>query len=267
MKYWKITNQDEKHYDMQYRTGLNVDVLPFRPYGDCEPGGIYYSDTTHILAFLSTPCGPGKWIREVTLPKGELTYENPRHPKKWKAHRVILGERKKITPEVIAELLDLGADIHADNNCALRLAAKYGYTDIVELLLDRGADIHAANNCALRWAAKYGHTDTVKLLLDRGADIHTANDWALFAAADNGHTDTVKLLLDRGADIHANNDRALRWAAGSGHTDTVELLLDRGADIHAWYDRALYISADNGHADTVELLLNRGAHRQKMWGY
>ena len=199
MKYWKITNQDEKHYNMQYKTGLNVDVLPFRPYGDCEPGGIYYSDTTHILAFLGTPCGPGKWIREVTLPKGELTYENPGHTKKWKAHRVILGERKKITPEVIAELLDLGADIHVYNDCAL---------------------------C---WAAEYGHTDTVELLLDRGADIHADNDWALRLAAGRGHTDTAKLLLDRGADIHADNDCALRWAAGRGHTDTVELLLDRGA--------------------------------------
>ena len=237
MKYWKITNQSEKHYDMQYRTGLNVDVLPFYPYGDCEPGGIYYSDTTHILAFLDTPSGPGKWIREVTLPEGDLAYENPGYPKKWKAHRVILGERKEITAEVIEELLDHGAKIHPVGDLALCHMAEAGRTDIVELLLDRGADVHAWHDRALRWAAKYGHTDTVKLLLDRGADIHTANDWALFAAADNGHTDTVKLLLDRGADIHANNDRALRWAAGSGHTDT------------------------------VELLLNRGAHRQKMWGY
>lgn len=200
MKYWKITNQDEKHYGMQYTTGLNVDVLPFRPWGDCGPGGIYYSDTTHILAFLVPPSGIGKWIREVTLPEGDWAYENPGYPKKWKAHRVILGERREITSEVIADLLDLGANIHANNDLALR------------------------------WAAKKGHTDLVELLLDRGAYIHTGDDCALCLAASRGYTDMVESLLDRGANIHAHDDRALRWAAESGHTDTVELLLDRGAD-------------------------------------
>ena len=227
MKYWKITNQSEKHYDMQYRTGLNVDVLPFYPYGDCEPGGIYYSDTTHILAFLDTPSGPGKWIREVTLPEGDLAYENPGYPKKWKAHRVILGERKEITAEVIEELLDHGAKIHPGGDLALCHMAEAGRTDV-----------HAWHDRALSYAAaEAGRTDIVELLLDRGADVHAWHDRALRWAAKYGHTDTVKLLLDRGADIHANNDWALRWAAGSGHTDT------------------------------VELLLNRGAHRQKIWGY
>ena len=40
---------------------------------------------------------------------------------------------------------------------------------IVELLLNRGANIHADDDYALRLAAKNGHRETVELLLNRDA--------------------------------------------------------------------------------------------------
>ena len=92
MKYYKITNKEECHNDMIYKTGLNIDILPFNPSGDCEEGGIYFSDIKNILSFINY----GPWIREVTLPENEEIYENPGHLKKWKSHRVILGERRRI---------------------------------------------------------------------------------------------------------------------------------------------------------------------------
>src|SRR4030042_1262237 len=98
MNYYKITNKEENHYGMQYKTGLNVDILPFNPSGDCEPGGIYFS-REDILAFLDYE----PWIRKVTLPENEEIYENPGILKKWKAHRVILGERRVITAKVVEE--------------------------------------------------------------------------------------------------------------------------------------------------------------------
>ena len=71
------------------------------------------------------------------------------------------------------------------------MAAKNGHTETVKLLLDRGADIHAWNDYALRLAAENGHTETVKLLLDRGADIHAGNDYALrYAAAEWTYRDS-----------------------------------------------------------------------------
>jgi ankyrin repeat protein len=195
MKAYKILNKEENHHSLQYKTGLNIDPMPFNPSGDCKPGGIYYA-REDILAFLNY----GPWIREVTLPDGDEEYKNPGKPVKYKAHQVILGERKTITAEVIKQLLD------------------------------EGANIHAWNDLALKWAAKYGHTETVRLLLDRGADIHAYHDEALKWAATHGYTKTVKLLLDRGANIHAWDDEALRWATLCGHTETVKLLLKRGAD-------------------------------------
>ena len=100
-------------------------------------------------------------------------------------------------------------------------AASDGHTDTVKLLLDAGANVHAENDQALRWAASDGHTDTVKLLLDAGANVHACDDDALRLAAFDSYTDTVKLLLDAGANAHANYDEALRLAAS---TEIVKLL-------------------------------------------
>ena len=91
----------------------------------------------------------------------------------------------------------------------LLYGAKRGYNEIVKAALKNGADIHANNDNALRWAALYGHTETVKLLLDRWADIHAFDDAALRLASYYGNTETVKVLLDRGANIHGRNDEAL----------------------------------------------------------
>ena len=222
MNYYKITNENENHNGMQYKTGLNVDILPFNPYGDCEKGGIYFA-REDILAFLNYGC----WIRQVTIPDGEDVYENPTtngEPKKWKAHRVILGERRKIDLTVIKELIDEGANIHADDDYALRLASYDGHLDIVEFLVEKGANIHACDDYALQLASKYGHLDIVKFLVDRGADVHADDDYAVRGASGNGHLDIVKFLVEKGANIHACDDYALWLASENGHLAVVKYL-------------------------------------------
>jgi hypothetical protein len=150
--------------------------------------------------------------------------------------------------------LKSGADVHADNDIALRWAAQYGHIDVVKVLLDAGANVHACNDAALRWAAQYGHIDVVKVLLDAGANVHACNDAALRWAARNGHVDVVKVLLDAGANVHACNDAALRWAARNGHIDVVKVLLDAGANVHADNDGALRWAEENRHKYVVEIL-------------
>jgi len=44
--------------------------------------------------------------------------------------------------------------------------------EMVKVCLKHGADVHADDDRALRWAAHYGYTEIVKLLLDHGADIN-----------------------------------------------------------------------------------------------
>jgi len=219
VNYYKITNQKETHHRMQYKTGLNVDVLPFNPSGDCEPGGIYFS-REDILAFLDY----GPWIRKVTIPEDTKIYENPGSPKKWKANKVILGRRSKITAKKIKQLIEEGADPKACDCLALQWAAKRGHLEIVKLLLEAGADPKAYDGLALQWAANNGHLEVVKLLLEAGADPKTCDNLALQRAAEKGHLEIVKLLLEAGADPKADNSLALRWAIKNGHLEIVKLL-------------------------------------------
>ena len=58
------------------------------------------------------------------------------------------------------------------------------YRDVTELLLVNGANIHAENDEALRYAASQGHVEAVELLLENGANIHTYNNYALRRAVE-----------------------------------------------------------------------------------
>jgi len=220
MKFYKILNEKECHNGLQYKTGLNVDPLAFNPKGTCEPGGIYYTQKD-ILAFLRY----GPWIREVVIPDDAQVYKDPdENPEKWKANKVVLRKRRRITPEVVEELIKEGADACADGNEALHWASTNGRIEIIKALLENGANVHAEDDRPLRYAAAYGHTGTVKLLLENGADVHAWDDYALRWASYNGNTETVKVLLENGADVHARNGEALKGASINGHTKIVKLL-------------------------------------------
>ena len=65
--------------------------------------------------------------------------------------------------------MDLGADIHANNEEALRVASSNGHIDIVKYLVDLGADIHANNDEAVNLANRYGYHDVVKYLVSLGS--------------------------------------------------------------------------------------------------
>ena len=246
MDFYKVLNKKECHYNLQYKFGLNIDPIKFRPSGDCEPGGIYFS-REDILTFLY--CGP--YIRKVTLPEDAQIYENPGEPKKWKANKVILGKREKITAEVIKRLIDEGANPNIGDDYPLRWAAKHGYTEIVKLLLHL-SNSKTNNHMALRWAAMNGHTDIVKLLIPV-FDPKSYDSIALRHAAENGHTEIVKLLIPV-SNPKACYSEALRNAAQSGHTEIVKLLIPV-SDPKACNSIALRLAARYGHIDIVKLLI------------
>jgi ankyrin repeat protein len=105
-------------------------------------------------------------------------------------------------------------------------ASKNGQAAMVELLIDVGADVHAYTDQALRWASINGHAAVVQMLLDAGARVYANYYQALRWAADAGHSAVVQILLDAGAGVHANDDEALRRAVVNGHTDVVKILKD-----------------------------------------
>lgn len=154
---------------------------------------------------------------------------------------------------------------------ALRSAAAYGHTEILNYLLERGANIKVRNNIGwtcLHSAADEGHTSAVQALLDHGANPEDAahQGWtALTLAADKGHYNTVQILLERGVDVEqscTNQWTALCMAADHGDLFTIKLLLDYGANIAVRVAGGLFplsLAATNGHYPAANLLIRHGA--------
>jgi len=113
---------------------------------------------------------------------------------------------------------------------ALIRSARFGDIAGVKAALASGANIHANDDLALRRAVYHGHDEMVSRLLAAGANVHANNDAALRWAAYQGHAKIVNRLLAADANVHADHDDALRWAAIKGHIETVSLLLAAVAD-------------------------------------
>ena len=70
------------------------------------------------------------------------------------------------------------------SDAALTRAVLFERRDIVKYLIENGANVHAENDYALRWTARAGHFDLVRLLVAKGANIHAENDYALLWAVE-----------------------------------------------------------------------------------
>lgn len=93
----KLTNEVECHNGFQFKDGLNIDTIPFFPFGDCNPGGIYFCtyDTIHNWIFYGIT--PMYWVRTMIIPDNAKVYIETG---KFKADKIILGERKCIWEDV-----------------------------------------------------------------------------------------------------------------------------------------------------------------------
>jgi ankyrin repeat protein len=145
--------------------------------------------------------------------------------------------------EVVKYLIGVGADVHADDDSALRCASGRGYLDMIKYLVGIGANIHARGGQALKWASSRNRLDVIKYLIGVGADIHATNDDAFFAAINrtidclyppmDSHLDMVKFLVGNGANIHARGDQILQFYLQKNHSDVVEYLVEQGANIRS----------------------------------
>ncbi len=128
--------------------------------------------------------------------------------------------------EMAKYLIECGININSVLVCSS--VSMNGQIKIVKHLVENGADIHCDIECAMRCASNNGCFEVVKYLVENGADIHVYNDEALRLASRNGHIEVVKYLIENGADIHANEDEALRWASNWGHLNIVKILEQNG---------------------------------------
>src|SRR5690606_9083598 len=186
---------------------------------------------------------------------------------------------KAASPELVALLLEAGAEVdapNADGQTTLMLAARTGSVEVAKRLLARGADVNARElwreQTALMWAADGGFAELAKLLLDHGADPTAraaANDWGaqitsepraqyrptggltpLLYAARSGCAGCVQAILAAGEHVDRptpDGVTALMLALDNYEFDTAMTLLDAGANPHYadWWGRtALYLAVD-----------------------
>lgn len=155
----------------------------------------------------------------------------------------------------------------------LHLAAKKGFTLIVEHLLAEGADANIRHGVdeesVLDLAAMRGFLDIMRLLLEHGVDANSARSngqTTLHAAVCQGRADIIDLLISAGADVNSltlEGLSPLHFAAGLTRSgDAAAILLRRGADKDALTvvgTTPLHVAAQVGNLDATRALLAAGA--------
>jgi hypothetical protein len=84
-KYYKVMNPSLKHYNFQYKEGLNKLTVPFNPEGNNTQGGFYFCDLEHVITWsgLYEDC----LVCEVIIPYRALVVTKF---KKYKTNCIIL---------------------------------------------------------------------------------------------------------------------------------------------------------------------------------
>ena len=151
----------------------------------------------------------------------------------------------------------------ADGRQALEVAVCHNDLDEVKRLLNAGVSFRPANwydTPVLVTAAKYGYSEVVQLLIDAGANVNSGCDrLPLHIASECGHIEVVLRLLNSDAYIQATEDggrTALMAAAAAGQLKVVQLLIARGANANATCrgEMPLMMAAKNGHEAVCKAL-------------
>nr|QBK88685.1 MAG: hypothetical protein LCMiAC01_03630 [Mimivirus LCMiAC01] len=93
----KFTNEAEIHNGFKFEKGLNVDSIPFNPYGSCTPGGIYITEFDNAELWIdyndnnnNSDNEPMHYCWTVTIPDDAQVYIEE---DKLKADQIILSNR------------------------------------------------------------------------------------------------------------------------------------------------------------------------------
>ncbi len=247
MKYYKILSKELKHHGFQYvENALNVDTVEFNPSGDCEPGGLYFA-REDIFCFLYS----GDYICEVTIPEDARVYENPNSPKKWKADKIILGQKKIIDMEFLKSLIEDGAIIDARYlNDILLYFTRFNNLDAIKYLQKSGYNIAGYGYDSLQLAAMCGKTEIFRYIMSHGFNQDNKN-YLLAIASEHGHLDIVKICVENGADINSHYKMPIARAIFAGHVEIVKYLIEQGASLKS----GLIFAVQSREVAMVEFIL------------
>lgn len=114
----------------------------------------------------------------------------------------------------LLQLLESGLPAHEMLAISLRAAAEVDNTAMLDLLLAQGADIRADDSCALAAAARHLAFGAFEWLLEHGADIKAAYGAVLDAAVATLTEGMVEEVLKVGADLEACANEVFCTALG-----------------------------------------------------
>lgn len=211
-----------------------------------------------VIAAILLPMAKAQKLGEHREPVASENEQKPAKTLHQAAEDGDLAEVKRLIAE--------GADVNLkdeDGGTALRIAAVYDHTDIVELLIDKGANVNAPNRDGLNPlndAVFKNNKEMVSLLISKGADVnfmhYRDNQTPLFWAVETRGVEIIKLLVDNGAKLDIKDISGytvLRYAASWGLRDTVKLFLSKGVDTSS-----LHMAACAGDLSHVKELIQKG---------
>ena len=191
-QYIKLLKKDLTHHGYTWKPdSVNVllENIQFNN-EECADGGLYVCETKHFFEWIHLYADM-TCVSYASIPEEA---EKQVFSTKVKASSVVLHGSLISLEDFIPLAVKSGANVHANNDIALRDASYNGHAAVVELLLKAGADVHARDDEALLWASSRGHAAVVKCLLKAGAYVHANDDYALRKASYYGHATVVELL-------------------------------------------------------------------------
>ncbi|MBS3030685.1 MAG: ankyrin repeat domain-containing protein (plasmid) [Dolichospermum sp. DET50] len=156
---------------------------------------------------------------------------------------------------------------------AIKVAARIGRFDAVQLLLNAGANSDQLQWTELMQAVVFGRLEEVKLLLEQGADQDVYDCWyrtPWLLSIQAGELAKAKLLLATGANSSYEGNcgkTPLMYAIENNQPEILQWLIAEGFDIEATDDfsnTALLIAAECGATDCVKILLEAGVNPSRI---
>lgn len=211
-----------------------------------------------------------------------MSWENKTDDTKISKVRLLALAARNGDREKVKKLVENGANIHFNDDYALRMAAVGGHTEIVEYLGDHGANITACvgnaqfacsmddpgaipellineENAVLMsafWHATVNNrADTLRFLLNRTKVRWRELDILLLEASQRNFLQIVRLLTEYGASVSAYEHAAVVIACKNNNSELLLLLMRMGADIHTRNEMPLWEAVHGGFTEITRILL------------
>ena len=204
---------------------------------------------------------------------------------------------EKESVEAIIQLLktnnEAKAEMHFDNEALFRIAAEYGWLDLIELLIEltpdpkaRGQMIHVWDDKPFNWAYSKGYIKVMELLIkysptqeQRDNMIHDDGyDGTFMCAATDNDIDMMKLLLNHTQNpilkenmLHRKDDKVFMATCEQGSFEAVCLLIELTPDpkalskmLHKLDDHATVLAARKNKFNIVKKIWDHSTDAERM---